>query len=180
MTTTSPTTMSPTTTSLTITSRGRAVAGAAGAGAVAGLAGAAVMVVTAKIEQTVTRRPNSYVPARALLTLLRQHPADDARPLLVNHLMHFGTGAAVGAVRGVWAATGIRGMPANAWHTVIRVGFDQTIENGTGVGAPPSTWPAKERGADVLHKTACAVVTGLVADRMLPPSLASTRGRTSH
>ena len=80
----------------------------------------------------------------------------------------------------VWAATGIRGAHATAWHTVIRLGFDQTVENATGVGAPPATWPADEKAVDVLHKAVFSAVTGLIAERVLPPSLSSTRGRTSH
>jgi ABC-type phosphate/phosphonate transport system substrate-binding protein len=80
----------------------------------------------------------------------------------------------------VWAATGIRGGYANAWHTVIRLGFDQTAENATGAGAPPASWPRLEQLVDVLHKTVFAVVTGVVADRLVPPALVSDRGRTSH
>lgn len=163
-----------------MTSRFHGIAGAAATGAAAGLAGAAVMVVGEKIEQAMTHRPNSYVPARALLTLLGRHPGDDAKPFVWNHLMHYGTGAALGALRGVWAVTGIRGTHANAWHTVIRLGFDQTIENATGVGAPPATWPTGERTVDVLHKAVFSVVTGMIADRVLRPVLISARGRTSH
>jgi hypothetical protein len=29
-------------------------------------------------------------------------------------------------------------------HTNIRLTFDQTLENATGVGAPPWTWPRDE------------------------------------
>ena len=153
---------------------------AAGTGALAGLIGAGVMTVGEKAEQAITGRRTSYVPARALLTLLGQRPANDAKPFLWNHLMHYCTGASLGALRGVWAATGIRGLHANIWHTVMRLGFDQTIENATGAGSPPKTWPAEEKAVDVLHKTIFSLVTGMVADRMLPPRLASDRGRSSH
>lgn len=73
-----------------------------------------------------------------------------------------------------------RGAHANAWHTVVRLGFDQTIENATGVGAPPTTWPVREQVVDVLHKAVFSVATGMIADRALAPVLTSTRGRTSH
>ena len=69
---------------------------------------------------------------------------------------------------------------ADAWHTAVRLAFDQTAENATGAGAPPATWPARELLVDVLHKTVFCVVTGRLADRALPPALASTHGRTSH
>lgn len=153
---------------------------AAARGAAAGLAGAAAMTVTEKAEQLVTRRPNSYVPARALLTMLGQSPDDGEKPLVWNHLMHYGTAASLGALRGVWAATGIRGASANAWHTVIRLGVDQTIENATGVGAPPAAWPRRELAVDVGHKAVFSTVAGTLADRMIRPTLTSYRGLHSH
>lgn len=153
---------------------------AAGAGAVAGLAGVTVMTLGEKLEQAVTHRPDSYVPARALLTLLGRSPGDDEQPLLWNYAMHVGTGVTVGTLRGVWSVLGLRGPRANAAHTVARLAFDQTVENGTGVGAPPHTWPLSEQVVDVLHKGVYSFVTGLVADRLVPPRLQSGRGRTSH
>ena len=162
------------------TSRLNAIVRAAGAGAAAGLFGAGVMVVGEKLEQAITRRPNSYVPARALLSLLGQRPSDTAQPPVWNHVMHWGTGAVVGTLRGVWAVTGIRGPQANAWHTVVRLAIDQTIENATGVGAPPATWPATEKIVDMGHKAVYSAVTGMLADRMIAPTLTSTRGRASH
>ncbi len=138
------------------------------------------MTAAEKVEQAVTGRPDSYVPARALLTLLGRSPGDDARPLVWNHAMHWGTGAVLGALRGIWAVTGIRGPLANAKHTVVRLSFDQTLENGTGVGAPPPTWPRQEQLVDVAHKAVYSLVTGLLAERWVRPELESGRGRASH
>lgn len=160
--------------------RGRLLMRAAGRGAVARLVGVAAMTAGEKVEQSFTSRPNSYVPARALLTLLGRQPGDEDRPPVANHVMHWGTGALVGMLRGVWSATGIRGAEANALHTAFRLAFGQTVENTTGVGAPPSTWPRQERAIDVLHKAVYGVVTGLVSDAMVPPALESRRGATSH
>src|SRR5215218_3178489 len=120
-------------------SRSRALIAAAGRGVVAGLLGVAVMTTAEKLEQAVTHRPNSFVPARTLLTLLGRRPADDDQPTGWNHAMHWGTGAVLGALRGVWAAVGIRGLEAHVAHTVVRLSTDQTLENATGVGAPPAT-----------------------------------------
>lgn len=153
---------------------------AAARGAVAGLLGVAVMTAAEKIEQSITARPDSYVPARALLTLLGRHPSDTDQPAGWNHAMHWGTGATVGALRGIWAVTGIRGPRASLAHTVVRLAVDQTIENATGVGAPPHTWPAREQGVDLLHKAVYAFATGLAADLLIKPSLESHRGTTSH
>jgi hypothetical protein len=149
-------------------------------GAGAGLVGVAAMTAGEKLEQLVTRRPNSYVPARALLTMFGKEPSDDEKPEAWNHTMHWTTGALLGGLRGVWAATGLRGLEANAAHTVVRLAFDQTVENATGVGAPPSTWPALERRVDVGHKAVYSFVTGMVADRWIAPRLQSRRGTTSH
>lgn len=161
-------------------SRLTGIARAAGTGAIAGLVGVAAMTAGEKLEQAITHRPNSYIPARALLALLGQRPGDDEKPFVWNHAMHWGTGAVLGALRGVWAVTGIRGAQANAWHTVVRMAFDQTVENATGVGAPPASWPAREKIVDVGHKAVYSVVTGMVSDRLLAPVWASTRGRSSH
>jgi hypothetical protein len=153
---------------------------AAALGAGAGLVGVAAMTAGEKLEQQITRRPNSYVPARALLTLLGRTPREVDRPAGWNHAMHWGTGALLGALRGVWAVTGLRGPVMNGWHTAARLAFDQTVENVTGAGAPPTTWPAAEQAVDVLHKAVYATVTGMVADRLVAPVLQSSRGRHSH
>jgi hypothetical protein len=156
------------------------LAAAAVRGAGAGLLGVAVMTLAEKLEQFVTHRRDSHVPGRALMALLGRHPNDDVQPLLWNHAMHWGTGAVLGALRGVWAATGLRGPRAHLTHTVVRLATDQTVENATGVGAPPRTWPAQEQIVDILHKAIYSFVTGLIAERLVQPRLQSQRGTTSH
>lgn len=153
---------------------------AAGRGGVAGVVGVAAMTVGEKLEQSVTHRADSYVPGRTLLTLLGRPPGDDARPAAWNHAMHWGTGACLGALRGVWAAVGLRGSQAHVAYCVVRLAFDQTMENGTGAGAPPHSWPRDERIADIAHKAVYALVTGLVADRWITPALESRSGVVSH
>ena len=159
--------------------RGRALAPAALRGAAAGLLGAAVMTTGEKVEQAVTGRPDSYVPARTLLTLLGRRPAPSAQPLVVNHLMHYGTGAALGALRGVWSAVGLRGAHASFAHTIVRLATDQTLENTTGVGSPPQTWPRQEQVVDLLHKAVYGFATGLLCDLAVPPRLQAQGARTS-
>ncbi len=161
-------------------SRPRALLAAAGRGALAGLGGVAVMTAGEKLEQALTSRPDSYVPARALLTLLGRRPAGSAQPPVWNHAMHWGTGAVVGALRGAWSAVGLRGPRASLAHAVVRLAFDQTVENGTGVGAPPHTWPVQEQLVDVAHKAVYAFATGALADRWIAPALERRVGRTSH
>lgn len=152
----------------------RQVMRAAGIGVAAGMAGVAAMTASEKAEQRYTGRKNSYVPNQTLRRLLgapshqgrRWHtPADVA----TNHAMHWGQGAAVGAVRGVMTATGRRGLRASLLFTGIRFATDQTLENATGVGSPPWTWPTGELVADVWHKYVYARVTGLVCDALIRP-----------
>lgn len=163
-----------------MTGRGGVLARAALAGAGAGLLGTAAMTAGELLEQRFTHRPDSHIPARTL-RILAGRPADDAQQYpLWNHTMHWLTGATLGALRGVWSATGIRGASATAAHTVVRLAFDQTLENATGAGAAPSLWPAGEKTIDYLHKGVYAVVTGLASDRINPPSLVSAAGAKSH
>ena len=140
-------------------------------GALAGLAGTAAMTLAEKVEQQVTRRPDSYVPGRTLTALVtnRRLP-EGARPPVRNHVMHWGTGALVGALRGVWSASGLRGWRASAWHTSVRLATDQTLENATGVGSPPWTWARQDQVVDLLHKAVYSFATGVVADRLIPPA----------
>ncbi|WP_433782031.1 hypothetical protein ACQPX6_19190 [Actinomycetospora sp. CA-101289] len=162
------------------TSRGRTLGAAALAGAGAGLAGVAAMTALEKIEQAVLGRPSSYVPARTLKAVTGGSPSDAERPPAWNHAMHWGTGALVGSIHGVWAAVGMRGPRAWAAHAAVRLATDQTLENATGVGAPPHTWPWQEQAVDFLHKGVYSLVTGLVSERLVAPTLETHRGRTSH
>jgi len=138
------------------------------------------MTAAEQAEQAFTGRPDSYVPGRTLLTLLGRAPGDGDRPLVWNHAMHWSTGAVLGALRGIWSATGLRGPGASIAHTVVRLAFDQTVENATGAGAPPATWPPREHAWDIAHKLVYSLVTGGVADRLVAPTLESRRGRLSH
>ncbi|APY84617.1 hypothetical protein [Streptomyces alfalfae] len=135
-------------------------------GLIAGTAGGVVMTLGEKLEQALTRRPDSHVPARVLQRLagLPEHPGK--QPLPVNWTMHFGQAALLGVVRSLMAQSGLRGPLASAKFTVVRLTNDQILENATGVGAPPSTWPRKELVVDVLHKAVYAFATGAVADAL--------------
>ncbi|UWZ36448.1 hypothetical protein Drose_36420 [Dactylosporangium roseum] len=134
-------------------------------GLVSGLAGAAVMTVAEKVEQRLTGRPDSYVPARVLARLTGL-PERNKYQRSLNLAMHYGQGVFVGVLRSVMAQAGLRGPVASGMFTVARLTNDQILENATGVGAPPQTWPRRELAADVLHKTIYGFVTGAVADAL--------------
>jgi hypothetical protein len=140
--------------------------GAIVSGMGAGLAGVAVMTVAEKAEQRLTGRPDSFVPARTLERMLGlpEYPREQSRAL--NLAMHAGQGALLGAVRGVMAAAGLRGPWSSAMFGAVRVTNDQILENATGVGAPPWTWPRRDLAVDLLHKAVYAFATGAVADAL--------------
>jgi hypothetical protein len=134
-------------------------------GLVAGLAGVAAMTVAEKLEQLITKRPNSYVPAHTLQRLLGL-PAkrdDDA----TNWAMHWGQGILLGVVRGIMAKNGFRGPVGSFLFMNLRLLNDQTLENATGVGSLPWTWPRDEQTIDLIHKGIYAFVTGAVADSLV-------------
>jgi hypothetical protein len=62
-------------------------------------------------------------------------------------------------------------------HMSVRLSIDQTLENATGVGAPPWTWPRNGLAIDVLHKAVCSFATGAIADAFVKPSQRSSARR---
>src|SRR5918997_1998434 len=135
-------------------------------GLVSGAIGAVVMTVGEKVEQRLTGRPDSHVPARVLERLTGAAERPRRQPVPVNWAMHFGQAALVGVVRSLMAQAGLRGPVASAMFTVVRLTNDQILENATGVGAPPSTWPRPELVVDLLHKGVYGFATGAVADAL--------------
>ena len=88
-------------------------------GAAAGLIGAAVMTAFEKLEQSLTGRPNSFVPGRTLAHLLDLSDPD-RDSLARNWAMHYATGAAGGVLRGAMSASNLRGLGASVMHTQLR------------------------------------------------------------
>jgi hypothetical protein len=146
---------------------------AAARGLVAGLVGVAAMTAGEKLEQLFTRRPNSYVPAHTLERLTGLPHRPDEERLALNWTMHWGQGVLMGALRGWMAARGLRGPVGSFVFMNLRLLNDQTLENATGVGAPPWTWPVDEQVIDLAHKAVYAFVTGAIADRLIPATPSS-------
>ena len=136
-------------------------------GLAAGLAGVAAMTAAEKLEQALTGRPNSFVPARTLGRLLGLPDKPDRERQGMNWAMHWGQGVLLGAARGLMAERGLRGPVGSFLFMNLRLLNDQTLENATGVGAPPWTWPVDEQALDLVHKGVYAFVTGAVADRLV-------------
>ena len=139
--------------------------GAAVRGLAAGLVGVAAMTAAEKLEQRFTHRPNSFVPGHTMERLMRLPPKPDEERLWMNWAMHWGQGVLPGAVRGLMAERGVRGPVGSFAFMNLRLLNDQTLENATGVGAPP--WTTDEQVIDLLHKAIYAFATGAVADRLV-------------
>lgn len=146
-------------------------------GMVAGFAGVAAMTAAEKLEQAFTRRPNSYVPAHTLERLLGLPHKPDEERVWMNWAMHWGQGILLGAARGMMAERGVRGPIGSFLFLNLRLLNDQTLENTTGVGAPPWTWPVDEQVIDLLHKGIYAFTTGIIADQLVsgPPDVPAPR-----
>ncbi|KAK5095830.1 hypothetical protein LTS08_007967 [Lithohypha guttulata] len=140
----------------------------------AGAVGVAVMTLGEKVEQVFTKRPNSYVPGKTLAALLGAAGLTSSserlfasNPDRINHIMHWGQGIAAAGIRGLMAYNGLVGPFGSFMFMCARLMIDQTLENWTGVGALPWTWPVNEQIIDLLHKGVFAAITGYVADRLI-------------
>jgi hypothetical protein len=91
--------------------------------------------------------------------------------------MHWGQGILLGVVRGLMAESGLRGPVGSFLFMNLRLLNDQTLENATGAGAPPWTWPVDEQAIDLIHKGVYAFVAGAVADSLIegPPGVPEQR-----
>lgn len=143
----------------------------------AGAGGVAAMTLAEKLEQRLTGRPDSYMPAHTLERLIGAKQRPDHERRAFNLGMHVGQAIVLGAWRGIMAEGGLRGARTSAVFTVIRLANDQTFENITGQGAPPWTWPRDELVIDVLHKAIYAFATGAIADALAqdPPAWQEAR-----
>jgi hypothetical protein len=82
--------------------------------------------------------------------------------------MHWGQGILLGAARGLMAQHGVRGAVGSFLFMNLRLLNDQVLENATGVGSPPWTWPRDEQVLDLVHKGIYAFTTGFLLDHLIP------------
>ncbi|KAK5313307.1 hypothetical protein LTR70_007716 [Exophiala xenobiotica] len=126
------------------------------------------MTLGEKVEQAFTNRPNSHVPGKTLASMLGLSSTYyNSHSTGVNWAMHWGQGIAAAGIRGLMSYYGLVGPFGSYMFMGVRLLIDQTLENWTGVGALPWTWPVNEQIVDLLHKGVFAAVTGYVADRLI-------------
>jgi hypothetical protein len=73
-------------------------------------------------------------------------------PVGYNLAMHWGQGILPGAVHGLMAKEGVREPFRSFLFCNLRLLNDQTLENASGVGAPPWTWLVNEQVLDLVRK----------------------------
>lgn len=123
------------------------------------------MLGTQKLEQLLTGRPNSYVPARTISHHLGLSSSTyAAHPDLLNHAHHFAMAMMAGPFRSVMAFYGVIGPVASFLFTGVRIAIDQAWEIGAGQSEMPWKWPINEQVVDLLHKGVYAVTVGYVTD----------------
>ncbi|KAK5064440.1 hypothetical protein LTR84_000273 [Exophiala bonariae] len=123
------------------------------------------MTIAEKTEQSISHRPNSYVPGKTLARLLKFD--FHSSPEKYNWSMHWGQGILAAGIRGAMSYYGIVGPFGSYLFMGVRLLIDQTLENWTGVGSLPWTWPVGEQIVDLAHKAIFAATTGYVADRLI-------------
>lgn len=106
-------------------------------GLLAGAAGVAATTAGEKLEQAITRRPNSCVPAHTLERLAGLPEQPDEERLALNWAMHWGQGILLGAARAMMAEGGVRGLVGSFLFLNLRLLNDQALENATGAGSLP-------------------------------------------
>jgi hypothetical protein len=123
------------------------------------------MFSTQKVEQLLTNRPSSYVPARTISTHLGISSSFYARHEdLLNHAHHFAMAMLAAPIRATMSYYGVIGPVATFVHTGLRIMVDQTFEIGAGVSDWPWKWPINEQVIDVFHKGVYALTVGWICD----------------
>jgi hypothetical protein len=85
----------------------------------------------------------------------------------MNWAMHWGQGIVLGPVRALMSSKGLGGPVGSFLFLNLRLLNDQTLENATGAGALPWTWPVNEQVIDLLHKGVYAFTTGTIVDWLM-------------
>ena len=137
-------------------------------GVAAGLVGTTAMTAFQRlVEQPVTRRPDSFVPAEIAEALGVRARTAQGRTRL-NWVSHFGFGSVWGAAYGVAAGAGLAGQ--RAVHTVFAVLYPVDVLAATALGVyAPRTWSRQDWVVDVVDKYVALQATGLAYDRALAP-----------
>lgn len=143
------------------------IAGAVGKGLLAGLVGTAAMTISSTIEMKLRDRGGSSAPKDAAAEVLdiEDFEDEDAEERF-GTAAHWSYGIGWGAVRGLYAATGMPSSAATAAHFATVWGAEQVVLPALDVSPPVTEWGAKEIAIDAWHHAVYAVATGMAYDRL--------------
>ena len=138
-------------------------------GIAAGVAGTAVMTAfQVFVEMPLTRRPESFAPARFAEAVTPIDVTTTRGRRRLNWATHFSLGGMWGTAYAVAASRGLRGQRAvNAVFAVVYAG-DVALNTALGL-YEPRRWSTKDLLVDVVDKYVQAQATGAVFDRLLDP-----------
>ncbi|MGB9376368.1 MAG: hypothetical protein WCB04_02535 [Mycobacteriales bacterium] len=137
------------------------IAALIGKGLVAGAVGTAAMTVSSNVEMKLRDRSASSAPADAAAKVLGLDFADEQDKERFGTAVHWGYGTGWGAVRGVLAALGLRGVGATGVHLGLLWGSEIVLLPALDVAPPITDWEPEEVAIDALHHVVYAVVTAM-------------------
>jgi hypothetical protein len=142
------------------------IASCVGKGLFAGVAGTAAMTLGSTIEMKLRGREASTVPSDAAGKVLGVQPRNARGKARFATVVHWTYGASWGAVRGLIAATGLRGPAADVVHFAGVWTAALVMLPSLKVAPPVTEWPPEEIALDALHHVIYAAGTGVAYELM--------------
>lgn len=141
------------------------IATACAKGLLAGVVGTVAMTLSSTIEMKLRGRGGSSAPEDAVSEVLgiEDFEDEDAEERF-GTLAHWGYGIGLGAIRGLYAVTGMPSAAATAAHFVTVWGAELVMLPALDVSPPATEWGAGEIAVDAWHHGVYAVATGMAYD----------------
>jgi hypothetical protein len=130
-----------------------------GRGIFAGLAGTAAMTAAQRVEMRLRGRPGSTAPGDLVAGVLGVEPKGEAERQRFSEIVHWTWGTGWGVLRGLLAASGLRGIPVALTHYTIVVSADFYLLTSGGVAPLPWRWTRQELLVELLHKGVLVTTT---------------------
>lgn len=135
---------------------------AAATGLLAGVAGTAAMTATQRIEQSLTGRQDSRVPAQVGAKLTERTPQSSSQSKQMGTTVHWAHGISMGALRGILGRTSLSPGAASSLHFVLVWSGDALLYTALGITPPPWKWAMKDLVTDFGHKLVLSTITSAV------------------
>lgn len=135
---------------------------ALGWGLVAGAVGTVAQTLSQRLEQSITRRGDSMVPAEVGAMVFGPPLTNVGEVRQLGLAVHWGHGISMGLLRGALGLTPLGPLTASALHFVLVWSGDVVLYKGLGVAPWPWKWGAKAVSTDLGHKFVLSAVTSAV------------------